>query len=188
MHEIMFKLGMLRSVIIHRDEPAHVVHSRWLDAHAARERARRKIDDQLVGDTCGLAASVRGHTRTSPRGYSTIVASNAFLVYMLSPMLRKRFGRTTSLSSPKSSHPSLIWESGRPMHCPFEVCSAFGLPTRVVTVYRDPLSEGFSHFVTSMTAPVASGWSGCRAGLHPLESTAFSWRTPTARAAKKLRS
>jgi hypothetical protein len=38
-------------------------------------------------------------------------------------------------------------------------------------------TEGFSHFVTSMTAPVASGWSGCRGGLHPLESTAFSRRT-----------
>jgi len=32
---------------------------------------------------------------------------------------------------------------------------------------RDPLSEGFSHFVTSMPAPVASGWSGCRVGLTP---------------------
>jgi hypothetical protein len=29
------------------------------------------------------------------------------------------------------------------------------------------LPEGFSHFVISMTAPVASGWSGCRAGLPP---------------------
>src|SRR6266542_3246658 len=29
------------------------------------------------------------------------------------------------------------------------------------------LPEGFSHFVTSMTAPVASGWSGCRVGLVP---------------------
>jgi hypothetical protein len=41
------------------------------------------------------------------------------------------------------------------------------LHTRAVAVYRDTLSEGFSHFVTSMTAPVASGWSGCRAGLTP---------------------
>src|ERR1700680_5230038 len=44
----------------------------------------------------------------------------------------------------------------------FEACSAF---TRVATCtlarspIRDPLPEGFSHFVTSMTAPVASGWS-----------------------------
>ena len=29
------------------------------------------------------------------------------------------------------------------------------------------LPEGFSHFVTFMTAPVASGWSGCRMGLAP---------------------
>jgi hypothetical protein len=29
------------------------------------------------------------------------------------------------------------------------------------------LTEGFSHFVTSITAPVASGWSGCRVGLAP---------------------
>ncbi len=29
------------------------------------------------------------------------------------------------------------------------------------------LPEGFRHFVTSMPAPVASGWSGCRSGLAP---------------------
>jgi inhibitor of KinA sporulation pathway (predicted exonuclease) len=44
----------------------------------------------------------------------------------------------------------------------FEACSAF---TRVAACtlaqspIRDTLSEGFSHFVTSMTAPAASGWS-----------------------------
>ena len=37
----------------------------------------------------------------------------------------------------------------------------------VVRVFRDTLTRGFSHFVTSMTAPVASGWSGCRVGLAP---------------------
>jgi hypothetical protein len=65
--------------------------------------------------------------------------------------------------------PSPITLSGRPAHCPFRgllgVHSRYGLHTRAVTVYRDTLSEGFSHFVTSMTAPVASGWSGCRVGL-----------------------
>jgi hypothetical protein len=30
------------------------------------------------------------------------------------------------------------------------------------------LSEGFSHFVTSMAAPLASGWSGRRVGLAPV--------------------
>jgi hypothetical protein len=39
--------------------------------------------------------------------------------------------------------------------------------------------EGFSHFVTSMTAPIASGWS-IFAGwdLHPLESAAFHGAPP----------
>ncbi len=32
---------------------------------------------------------------------------------------------------------------------------------------RDTLPEGFSHFVTSMTAPVASGWSAGRVVLAP---------------------
>jgi hypothetical protein len=30
-----------------------------------------------------------------------------------------------------------------------------------------PMPGVFSHFVTSMTAPIASGWSGCRVGLAP---------------------
>ena len=53
----------------------------------------------------------------------------------------------------------------------FEACSAF---TRVaactlarVTYIVTSYTEGFSHFVTSMTAPVASGWSVCRVGLAP---------------------
>src|SRR5215813_5779920 len=58
------------------------------------------------------------------------------------------------------------------------VHSRYGLHTRAVTVYRDTLSEGFSHFVTSIAAPVASGWSGCRVGTYtPLESAALSRRT-----------
>src|SRR5438128_9316249 len=67
--------------------------------------------------------------------------------------------------------PSPKGSSGRPAHCPFRgllgVHSRCGLHTRAVTVYRDTLSEGFSQFVTSMAAPVASGWSGCRVGLAP---------------------
>jgi hypothetical protein len=52
----------------------------------------------------------------------------------------------------------------------FEACSAF---TRVAACtlapspIRDALAEGFSHFVTSMAAPVASGWSVRRVGLAP---------------------
>jgi hypothetical protein len=64
----------------------------------------------------------------------------------------------------------------------FEVCSAF---TRVaacplaLSPIRDTLIEGFSHFVTSMTAPIASGGSEFAGwDLHPLESAALSRRTP----------
>ena len=52
----------------------------------------------------------------------------------------------------------------------FEACSAFTRVTACTLALppiRDTLIEGFSHFVTSMTAPIASGWSGCRVGLAP---------------------
>jgi hypothetical protein len=39
------------------------------------------------------------------------------------------------------------------------VHSRYGLHTRAVTKSCDPLTEGFSHFVTSIAAPVTSGWS-----------------------------
>lgn len=43
---------------------------------------------------------------------------------------------------------------------------------------RDPLSEGFSHFVTSMTAPVASGWSGWPGGI------CTHWKAPPCHGAR----
>jgi hypothetical protein len=65
----------------------------------------------------------------------------------------------------------MIWQSGRPVHRPFRgllsVHSRYGLHTRAVTEFRDTLSEGFSYFVNSIAAPVASGWSACRVGLAP---------------------
>src|SRR5713101_8276252 len=39
--------------------------------------------------------------------------------------------------------------------------------TLALSPIRDTLIEGFSHFVTSMIAPIASGWSGWRVGLAP---------------------
>jgi len=39
--------------------------------------------------------------------------------------------------------------------------------------------RGFSHFVTSMTAPIASGWSNITGwDSHPLRNAAFARRTP----------
>src|SRR5271168_4742495 len=52
----------------------------------------------------------------------------------------------------------------------FEACSAFTRVTActlALSPIRDTLTRDFSHFVTSMTAPVASGWSDCRVGLAP---------------------
>src|ERR1700675_787134 len=52
----------------------------------------------------------------------------------------------------------------------FEACSTFtrvAACTLALSPIRDTLIEGFSHFVTSMTAPIASGWSDCRVGRAP---------------------
>ena len=69
--------------------------------------------------------------------------------------------------------PSPEGSPGRPAHRPFRgllgVHSRCGLHTRAVTVFRDPLSEGFRHFVSSMSAPVASAGAVAGSGLHPLE-------------------
>jgi hypothetical protein len=55
-------------------------------------------------------------------------------------------------------------------NAPYKACSAFtrvAACTLALPPIRDTLIEGFSHFVASMTAPIASGWSGCRVGLAP---------------------
>src|SRR4029077_18948694 len=52
----------------------------------------------------------------------------------------------------------------------YKACSAFTRVTActlALSPIRDTHSEGFSHFVTSLTAPGASGWSGRRVGLAP---------------------
>src|SRR6202035_2607610 len=73
-------------------------------------------------------------------------------------------------ASPYSRNRSTI-EISVDRKCPIQgllgVHSRYGLHTRAVTVFRDTLSEGFSHFVTSIAAPVASGWSGRRVGFAP---------------------
>ena len=79
-------------------------------------------------------------------------------------------GRITSLiSSRRSSLPRKGCRVGLRIVL-FEACSAFtrvAACTLALPPIRDTLIEGFSHFVTSMTAPIASGWSGCRVGLAP---------------------
>ena len=110
-------------------------------------------------------------------GWSSLTTPGAsrvactFLVYMLSPLPRRSSWAYTFAHSTHPYQPSPKGLSGRPAHRPFRgllgVHSRYGLHTRAVTVYRDTLTEGFSHFVTSIAAPVASGWSGCRVGFAP---------------------
>jgi hypothetical protein len=70
----------------------------------------------------------------------------------------------------------------RPFRGLLSVHSRYGLHTRAVTVYRDTLSEGFSHFVTSIAAPVASGWSVSPGGA------CTHWKAPPSHGARQKRS
>src|ERR1700758_2181542 len=66
----------------------------------------------------------------------------------------------------------------------FEVCSAFthvAACTLALSPIRDTLIEGFSHFVTSMTAPIASGWSESPGG------TCTHWKAPPCHGARGRR-
>jgi hypothetical protein len=49
-----------------------------------------------------------------------------------------------------------------------------------VSAFAACYTEGFSHFVTSMTAPVASGWSVHRVGLSPTGKRRLLRRTQRA--------
>src|ERR1700716_4281469 len=89
---------------------------------------------------------------------------------MLPPL--PRCSGWTSSSLIHSSHVSLPRKGCRVgLHIVlFEDCSAFtrvAACTLALSPIRDTLIEGFSHFVTSMTAPIASGWSDRRVGLAP---------------------
>ena len=69
---------------------------------------------------------------------------------MLSPLPR-RSGWATFAHSTQPYQPSPKGLSGRSAHRPFRgLLDRYGLHTRAVTVFRDTLTEGFSHFVTSI--------------------------------------
>ena len=102
---------------------------------------------------------------------------------MLSPLPRHSDGRS-NLAHPfrRVSLPRLGRRVGLCIGL-FEAYSAFTRVTActlaLATVIRGPLSEGFSHFVTSMTAPVASGGSISPGGAFThWKSAALARRTP----------
>src|SRR5882724_13241566 len=105
---------------------------------------------------------------------------------MLPPLPRCSGWAYSSLISPSRVSLPRKGSPGRPAHRPFRgmlgVHSRCGLHTRAVTVFRDPLSEGFRHFVTSMPAPVASGWSESPGGPRT------HWKAPPCHGAPPFRS
>ena len=94
----------------------------------------------------------------------------SFLVYMPPPLPRRSVWAYCFAHSPsRISLPRKGCRVGLRIVL-FEACSAFtrvAACTLALSPIRDTLIEGFSHFVTSMTAPIASGWSGRRVGLAP---------------------
>src|SRR5574337_799276 len=99
---------------------------------------------------------------------------------MLSPLPRRNCSvRFTHI--PLQWQPSPIsWRVGFRITY-FEACSAFTRVTACMLakfLYRTLYTRGFSRFVTSTTAPIATGWSeSCRAGFAPAERQRLTWRT-----------
>ena len=100
------------------------------------------------------------------------------------PLPRCSGSAYSSLVSPSRDSLPRKGSPGRPAHRPFRgmlgVHSRCGLHTRAVTVIRDPLSEGFRHFVASMPAPVASGGSESPGGA------CTHWKAPPCHGAPPL--
>jgi hypothetical protein len=71
----------------------------------------------------------------------------------------------------------------------FEAYSAFTRVTActlALSPIRETLIERLSYFVTSMTAPIASGWSVCRVGLAPAGKGRLLTRTPNSDVQAKI--
>src|SRR5437588_9734625 len=102
---------------------------------------------------------------------------------MLPPLPRCSGWAYSSLISPSCiSLPRMGYRVG--LHIVlFEACSAFtrvAACTLALSPIRDTLIEGFSHFVTSMTAPIASGGSESPGG------TCTHWKAPPCHGAPPL--
>ena len=103
---------------------------------------------------------------------------------------RRHYPGAAAGRRPRSSHPAV---SAFPDNVVGSACtSSFSRPAQRSLTLRPAhsrchqfvttLIEGFSHFVTSIAAPVASGWSGCRGG------TCTHWKAPPCHGAHVERS
>jgi hypothetical protein len=123
----------------------------------------------------GAASGPRGpsvgpNRSATPRGFPCCIGLPA--VNVPSPLPRRNAPVLASLTS--QSIPAFpVFQAGRLAHCPFRgllsVHSRYGPLTRRVT-YMTLYTRGFSRFVASATAPVATGRSeSCRVGVSPTD-------------------
>src|ERR1700758_2089799 len=104
---------------------------------------------------------------------------------MLPPLPRCSGWVSSSLISPRRVRLPRKGRRVGPHIVLFEACSAFtrvAACTLALSPIRDTLIEGFSHFVTSMTAPIASGWSESPGG------PCTHWKAPPFHGARRNRS
>ena len=103
-------------------------------------------------------------------------------MYMLSPLPRHRDGGHYVAHSPSPINLPRMGERVGLCNDLFEDCSAFTRVTACTLAGSSKMIHyirGFSYFVTSITAPIASGRSKIAGwDSHPLENAAFARRTP----------
>ena len=138
--------------------PYRADHERQHGIDLARSPSRRQITALCARRTAGAVMS-----DFSPRGLKKV------------PVRHEPGGAMAAMSDRLGSHgvQALQPLDGQPRNdAPPPGGSACPSPPSITAhsrghLYVTSCTEGFSHFVTSMTAPVASGWSGCRVGLAP---------------------
>jgi hypothetical protein len=118
--------------------------------------------------------SLTGVRLAIPRRDMGLRVLRASLVYMPSPLPRRSDSEPISLASRAiSAFPERV--VGSACATSFSRPAQRSLALRPAHSRRHPFVArfigGFSHFVTSITAPVASGWSGRRVGFAPTEKS-----------------
>jgi hypothetical protein len=108
---------------------------------------------------------------TTPWGFPCCVRFPC--VHAVATTPAQRLGSSLSFSQPYQPSPKGL--SGRPAHCPFRGLLSVhsrSACTLALSPIRDTLIECFNHFVASMTALIASGWSGLPGGVRT------HWKAP----------
>jgi hypothetical protein len=143
-----------------------------------------EVVDDAVNRCLGIAGTVGAQ-----KGGSTVDADQAAGVADGGEVFGRVATRGASLIAATSQNPRSL-RCDRSIRTPID-CKREPTPSAHSRCHRiSCANRSLSHFLTSMTAPVASGWSGCRVGPHPPQTAAFPRRTPQAasRPAKKINS